>query len=270
MESYSEEVSLKTIHQYQLYQIGSYLEIPDLIRFLKSCTAIKKALYTEEGQKQLNKMLWRELGLTNDQSIDFKTFQTNSTSTESPYQDFNFSKKIYSETIKNWSPQIQRFFGFRTTGGIDDNHELFNCTNLFDPSELTSYCSEISPNIIVTGVLIKENTRNIMQKIRDYMYVFAIKDKRDLKQTSDKKLMDKFYKFYYQSGRFISEHLQNIDRVLEQSDFRHYQKLLQKTKSKAEGHEKANDKLKEYVVDLLKEVHAYLHKTVIKYNEFID
>ena len=59
--------------------------------------------------------------------------------------------------IKHWNPVLHRLIGFRTTGGIDANMTEFSVSNLFVPNSDFSYCSSISPNVNVTGIIINED-----------------------------------------------------------------------------------------------------------------
>lgn len=54
-----------------------------------------------------------------------------------------------------------RLLGFRASHGVDQNMVPYSMTNLFSPGLNGSYCSVISPNCNVTGVLLKEDPRVI-------------------------------------------------------------------------------------------------------------
>ena len=51
--------------------------------------------------------------------------------------------------------------GFKTSGGIDDNRIEFSVSNMFTPSQKFAYCSAVSPNVNVTGIVINEDVDDI-------------------------------------------------------------------------------------------------------------
>ena len=156
----SPEASLLSIHKYQYFDISSYLEIVDFINFASLNKAFNELLLkNKEGLFNLKTLIWKELGILNDLENDKLYFGTDSSDTLF-YNDIDNCKRIYSSVIRHWNPQIVRFVGYRTTGGVDQNNTAYSISNLFtfNSSKLSlNYSSDISPNVNVTGIAINEN-----------------------------------------------------------------------------------------------------------------
>lgn len=105
----------------------------------------------------------RELGLIgasspSELSLELSQFSSNPSTAphQSYYSDIFRCLSVYHETVTRFRPQVHRLFGFRTTHGIDDNFNPYSVANLFTPNIDYSYCSETSPNVIATGIILPD------------------------------------------------------------------------------------------------------------------
>eukprot|EP00347_Sterkiella_histriomuscorum_P007732 403347767 len=252
MNSNSEifQCSFRQVHDYILYEILQFCDVQTVVAFTQTDKHFNQAIkLRNEGKNFIRSLILRELGLIQDFLLEKDAFQNNIVS-ESFYNNLDNCKAVYEKSLKRWNPRISRFFGFRTTGGVDHNDISYSVSNLFNPNGMYfAYCSDISPNIDVTGVYVNENINDQIIKINKFMMFFYNIDVKSFKQKSNKKNMIASFNegmlniirlnenylsnFYDRFGKSFSENFYykmaerlNQDKMLKmKSDFPHYFEL---------------------------------------------
>ena len=164
-----EDEGIKSVHDHVLYMIMSYLELRDASALILSNRSFYQTLRkSKEGQIHLKIILWRELGLTNISGtyLEYEAGKQNNllerqTIATSYYSDLEKCLLVYEKKVKHLKSETHRFFGFKSSHGVDQNQREYSVSNVFVPHRDLVYCSQQGPNVNLTGVLIPENPREL-------------------------------------------------------------------------------------------------------------
>ena len=208
------ENSLPNLHNYLLFEISNYLVIHDYITLSQSCRQIYDSLRRENnGQNQLKFLIQREMGIISDFHLETKMYQQ--TSEESFYESLDNCISTYEKVLKHWRPRLQRLFGFRTTGGVDHNALQYSVSNMFIPFGTNCYCSDISPNIDVTAVYVKEDIVTELSQLQTLFRFFFNVELRKMKQEWTPRIVmqtayTSYFKFQHINESYISHFYQRL------------------------------------------------------------
>lgn len=98
---------------------------------------------SQAAHAHLLKMLQRELGLPQpiEKQLEFEISNYQEVPRESYYQNLERCLNVFTKKVKHLKSQVQFFYGFKSTHGIDQNHMAFSTTNIFLPVNQLIYSS---------------------------------------------------------------------------------------------------------------------------------
>ena len=149
-------MEFSSLDENALQEIFSRCQTKDLFSIMLSCKRLKEIIARST-------LIWSQRLL-----VDFR-LQTQLAQGVSDFDFYRFSSEIY-RIIHNILPELIRFKGFFTNGGVDSGNLSYWVDNAFKP-EKSPYCSEKSSNVDCIGVLLdlELEERDKEEKLRMYL-----------------------------------------------------------------------------------------------------